>query len=181
VQSDRVHLVRRPLTDLLYQPRTIDDECGAVGGMRTGRGNRSTRRKPAPVPLCPPQIPHDLTWAWTRAAAMGIRRLTAWAMTRPLCWVRYKLVPWEIQWNGMDWIIRDPTQALVNTLVNIRVHKMFEKFWAAAAFSRSFRLHGVSYLKYKIYCFTFGHGFIYIYIVSCLLGNATVINGYQIW
>jgi hypothetical protein len=23
-----------------------------------GRGNRSTRRKPAPVPLCPPQTPH---------------------------------------------------------------------------------------------------------------------------
>jgi hypothetical protein len=30
--------------------------------MRIGRGNRSTRGKPAPVPLCPPQIPHDLTW-----------------------------------------------------------------------------------------------------------------------
>jgi type IV secretory pathway VirB6-like protein len=33
-----------------------DDECGTVGGMRIGRGNRSTRRKPAPVPLCPPLI-----------------------------------------------------------------------------------------------------------------------------
>jgi hypothetical protein len=55
-------LVRRPLIGLLYQPRMFDDddECGAVGGMRIGRGNRSTRRKPAPVPLCPPQIPHDL-------------------------------------------------------------------------------------------------------------------------
>jgi hypothetical protein len=59
-----------------------DDECGAVGGLRIGRRNRSTRRKPAPVPLCPPQIPHDLTWARTRAAAMGSRRLTAWAMAR---------------------------------------------------------------------------------------------------
>jgi hypothetical protein len=48
-----------------------DDECGAVGGMRTGRGNRITRRKPAPVPLFQPQIPHDLTWARTRAAAEG--------------------------------------------------------------------------------------------------------------
>jgi hypothetical protein len=28
-----------------------DDECGAVGGMRIDRGNLSTRRKPAPVPL----------------------------------------------------------------------------------------------------------------------------------
>jgi hypothetical protein len=25
--------------------------------MKIGRGNRSTRRKPAPAPLCPPQIP----------------------------------------------------------------------------------------------------------------------------
>jgi hypothetical protein len=29
--------------------------------MRIGRGNRSTRRKPSPVPFRPPQIPHDLT------------------------------------------------------------------------------------------------------------------------
>jgi hypothetical protein len=28
--------------------------------MRIGSGNRSTRRKPAPMPLCRPQIPHDL-------------------------------------------------------------------------------------------------------------------------
>jgi hypothetical protein len=56
---DWVHSVRRPLIGLLYQLRMIDDdECGAVGGMRICRGNRSTWRKPAPVPLCPPQIPH---------------------------------------------------------------------------------------------------------------------------
>jgi hypothetical protein len=53
-------LVRQPITGLLYQPWMIDDECGAVGGMRIGRGKRSSRRKPAPVPLCPPQIPPDL-------------------------------------------------------------------------------------------------------------------------
>jgi hypothetical protein len=46
-----------------------DDECGAVGGM-IGKGNRSTRRTPAPVPVRPPQIPHDLTRARTQAAAM---------------------------------------------------------------------------------------------------------------
>jgi hypothetical protein len=51
--------------------------------MRTGRGNQSTWRKPAPVPLCPPQIPYDLTWDRTRAAKVGSRRLTAWAMARP--------------------------------------------------------------------------------------------------
>jgi hypothetical protein len=63
---------------LLYQPRMInDDDYGAVGGMRIGRGNRSTGRKPAPVPLCPPQIPHDLTWDRTRATAVESQRLTA--------------------------------------------------------------------------------------------------------
>jgi hypothetical protein len=67
---------------LLYQPRMIDYDYGAVGGIRIGRGNQSTRRKPAAVPLCPPQIPHDLTWDRTRAAAMGSQRLTAWAMAR---------------------------------------------------------------------------------------------------
>jgi hypothetical protein len=80
---DWVHLVRRPLFCVLYPPRMMDDECGAVGGMRIGRGNRNTRRKCAPVPLCPPQIPHDLTWAPTRAAAAERWRLTAWAMARP--------------------------------------------------------------------------------------------------
>jgi hypothetical protein len=50
---DWVHLVSRPLFGLLYQ-------YGAVGGMRIGKGNRSTRRTRSPVPLCLPQIPHDL-------------------------------------------------------------------------------------------------------------------------
>jgi hypothetical protein len=63
---------------LLYQHQTIDDgDCGAIGGMKIDRGNRSTRRKPTPVPLCSPQIPHDLTRARNRAAAVGSQRLTA--------------------------------------------------------------------------------------------------------
>jgi hypothetical protein len=28
--------------------------------VRIGRGNESTERKPSLVPLCPPQIPHEL-------------------------------------------------------------------------------------------------------------------------
>jgi hypothetical protein len=69
---------------LLYKPQMIDEgDCEAIGGMRIGRGNRSTRRKPAPAPLCPPQIPHDQTRARTRAAVVGSQRLTAWAMARP--------------------------------------------------------------------------------------------------
>jgi hypothetical protein len=46
---------------LLYQPQVIDDDdCGAIDGMRIGRGSRSTRRKPTLGLLAPPQIPHDL-------------------------------------------------------------------------------------------------------------------------
>jgi hypothetical protein len=63
---------------LLYQSHMIDEgDCGAIGGMKIGRGNRSTRGKSAPAPLCPPQIPHDQTRARTRAAAVGSQRLTA--------------------------------------------------------------------------------------------------------
>jgi hypothetical protein len=51
----------------------IDDgDCGGIGGMKIGRGNRSNQRKPAPAPLCPPQIAHDLTCA----AAVGSQRQT---------------------------------------------------------------------------------------------------------
>jgi hypothetical protein len=80
VGRDWVHLVRRPLFGLLYHSRMIDDECGAVGEMRLGRGNRSTRKKPAPVLLGPPQLPHNL--GSNSGAAVGNQRLTAWAMAR---------------------------------------------------------------------------------------------------
>jgi hypothetical protein len=52
-----------------------EGDCGATGGMKIDRGNRSTRRKPAPAPLCPPQIPFDQTRDLTRAAAMGSLQL----------------------------------------------------------------------------------------------------------
>jgi hypothetical protein len=82
------------ISGLLFKPQMIDEgDCGAICGIKIGRGNRSTRRKPAPAPLCPPQIPHDQTRALTRDAAVGSQRLTAWAMARPntrLCRLRRK-------------------------------------------------------------------------------------------
>jgi hypothetical protein len=48
-----------------------DDECGAVSGLKPGMGNRSSQRKFAPVPLCPPQMPHHLTWARIWVIAVG--------------------------------------------------------------------------------------------------------------
>jgi hypothetical protein len=56
---------------------------GTFGGTRIGRGSGSTRVKPAPVPLCPSQIPHDLAFDRTLAAGVKIRRLTAWNTVRP--------------------------------------------------------------------------------------------------
>jgi hypothetical protein len=75
---------------LLYKPQTIDDgDCEEIGGMKIGRGNRSTRRKPAPAPLCAPQIPHGLTSDQTQIAAVESRWLTTWAMVRPCCCCYY--------------------------------------------------------------------------------------------
>jgi hypothetical protein len=51
----------RSATNWPLVPAPGDYEDGEFGGMMIGGGNRSIRRKPAPVPLCPPQIPYDLT------------------------------------------------------------------------------------------------------------------------
>jgi hypothetical protein len=87
-------LVCHPLIGLLYLTRMIDDdddECGAVGGMRIGKGNQSIRRKLAPLSLCPPQVPHDLTWARTWAATVGSQQLTTWSMTWPASYFHVSL------------------------------------------------------------------------------------------
>jgi hypothetical protein len=87
-------------------PGDYDD--GEFGGMKIGRGNRSTRGKPAPAPLCPPQIPLDQTRARTRAAAVGSQRLTAWAMARTKREQGGTRIPLEVRreekrnlWNGL--------------------------------------------------------------------------------
>jgi hypothetical protein len=54
---------RTALTGDQFVARTLltalgDCDDAEVGGMKFfGRGNRSTRRKPVPTPLCPPEIP----------------------------------------------------------------------------------------------------------------------------
>jgi hypothetical protein len=61
----------------------MNNECGAGGGVRSGRGNWSTQRK-----LCSPHILRDFTWIRNQAAAMVRRRLTTY--TRP--WRRVYLL-----------------------------------------------------------------------------------------
>jgi hypothetical protein len=69
----KVRSTLRPTMAYCASPGDYDD--GEIGGM-IGRGKRSTRRKPAPVPLCPPQTTHPVRTR-TRAAAVGSQRLTA--------------------------------------------------------------------------------------------------------
>jgi hypothetical protein len=70
VQSTRHYGHQWPIV-----PAPGDYDDGEIGGI-IGRGDRSTRRKPAPVPLCPPQTPHAARTR-TLAAAVGSQRLTA--------------------------------------------------------------------------------------------------------
>jgi hypothetical protein len=55
-------------TGLLYQTQMMDDdECVAVGGM-SGKRKPKYLEKTGPSATCPPEIPHDLNRARTRAA-----------------------------------------------------------------------------------------------------------------
>jgi hypothetical protein len=60
-----------------------DGDCGEIGGMKIGTGNRNTRRKPTSAPLRSPQLPHDYSRVRTRAAEVESQGLAAWAMARP--------------------------------------------------------------------------------------------------
>jgi hypothetical protein len=79
----------------------IDDECGAVGEMGIGRGNRSTGRKPVPEPLCPPHNPHDLTWARTRTPAVGK------SATNRLSYVTAVFQPLAIPFTDMQYLVQN--------------------------------------------------------------------------
>jgi hypothetical protein len=46
-------------THMPIVPAPGDYDDGETGGIMIGRENRSTRRKPAPMSLCSPQIPHS--------------------------------------------------------------------------------------------------------------------------
>jgi hypothetical protein len=75
VEWDRVHLAHW-LLDLLYLPQmmSVEQSVEWVTGETEVLGE-----KPAPVPLCPPQSPHDLT----SATVAGSQWLTTWAMAQP--------------------------------------------------------------------------------------------------
>jgi hypothetical protein len=55
---------------------------------------RSSQIKSDSVSLCPPQIPHTLTWDWTRAAVVQTQPPNCWAMARLL-----KREACSLEWN----------------------------------------------------------------------------------
>jgi hypothetical protein len=64
-------------------------------GWMFGRGNRSNLRKPAPVTLCPPQSPYDLTLDWTWAPEGG--KLATNRLSYGAAWLDDRL-----QWTARD-------------------------------------------------------------------------------
>jgi hypothetical protein len=104
-----------PATNRPIAKTPSDYDDGEIGGMMIDRGNRSTRRKPAPVSLCPIQIPCR---TGTRDATVGRPRLTAWAMARPCIY-------WS--WNcklAIKQIIR-PFFCIFSSLVAVRCNLIF--------------------------------------------------------
>jgi hypothetical protein len=91
------------------------------------------REKPVPVPLCPPQILHRLTWAWTRASAMRGRRLTTWAMAWPKVLVLLKTAHKRVSkqaawwtnelWNKTEGPQTDSSDYCYNSGLNFLVSK----------------------------------------------------------
>jgi hypothetical protein len=79
LEWNRVHYYYDHYWPILPSLMIDGDDCGTISEMND-RGNRSTRKKRAPVPLWPPQIREALTRARRRVAAVRSWQLTAWAM-----------------------------------------------------------------------------------------------------
>jgi hypothetical protein len=83
-------------------PAPGDYDDGQISGM-IGRGYGSTRRKPAPVPLCSPQTPHAARTR-TRTAVVGSQRLPSSTTARTrgyfiVGFVELKTEVWQLYRN----------------------------------------------------------------------------------
>jgi hypothetical protein len=68
--------------------------------MRFGRRCRITGRNPTPVPLCPPQITHDLTWyrAWAAEREAGDWSPELWHINGFTLWFCVFWYLWSGRW-----------------------------------------------------------------------------------
>jgi hypothetical protein len=129
-----VHLVRRPLTGLLYQTRMIV-KYREFGGMRITR--RSTRRKPAPVPPSttnptwlelgrnpgetgdwPPELGHGLdSYSWSVPSSLD-------PVDGYLSFIWFSLVPSGKFWQYMNYNYWCRNSLL---LQSVKVHRSVQK------------------------------------------------------
>jgi hypothetical protein len=106
------------------------------------RENQSTRRILFPLPLCPPQIPYEMTWHWTQILAARGRRLTAWAVARPCAEFRQTVlcqsikIPYE---SKHSCYITDVTRVIAHLdkqqttgALKDRIHNLLSKFLCIA-------------------------------------------------
>jgi hypothetical protein len=63
--------------------------------MKIGRGNRSARRKPAPAPLCPSQIPLDRFSGGKPAANRMSYGMIMFMLLDDFCILLVVLQPWK--------------------------------------------------------------------------------------
>jgi hypothetical protein len=116
-------------TNKTIVPAPGDYDDGKIGGI-IGRGNRSTRRKPAPVPLCITD-PTCTARMGTRAPAVGSQRLTAWATARPLITIKSIniVIDWRVRQNfgGSSCVV---LQNCTNRILPFSIHHIFWK-WAS--------------------------------------------------
>jgi hypothetical protein len=118
---ETVHLERRPLLGLLYQPRMIvDDKCGVVCAIIYS-GNKIIQRKPAPVKLCPPEITRDRTRARTWMAQMEGLRLISWTKTRP-----YEPLIWRLYFTAKYLWILTGLQAVKSYIIVLFILRLCE-------------------------------------------------------
>jgi hypothetical protein len=92
---------------------------GAIGGMNIGRGNRSTRRKPTPAPLCPPQNPTWYTGSRTPDRSGGkpaTNRLSYGAAF-------FSPISSPLTTRRVTVEVFDPASTRVNPKIHYRVHK----------------------------------------------------------
>jgi hypothetical protein len=83
-----------------------------------GRGNRNTRRKRAPMPFCPQQIPHAARTR-TRAAAVGSQRLTALSTGRLLLLLVYSITVLSFRLYLISHNDRTPRICIYNRIPSI--------------------------------------------------------------
>jgi hypothetical protein len=117
LEWNRVHYYCGSLLDYCSSPGWYMLLVKQVVDWMSCRGNWSTRRKPAPLPLCPPQIPCHLTWARTWAAVVVFLHYSnIWNCSNKM--YRYMVVKFAEAY-ATSWKLTGPRHNKVNDFSNL--------------------------------------------------------------